>query len=138
MLLQDFRDAIIITLYMNNDEKSDCYNYQRITLLYIAHKMLARVLLNRLVPTIAEENLPVSQCGFRGTMDMAFVLQQLQEKYQEQNKGLYATFIGLTKTLDSVSKSGLWLIMKLLGCHSYFLQMVIPPAREPARSDHAQ
>ena len=65
-LPQDLRDdAVIITLYKNKCEKSDCSNYRGITLLSIAGKVLARVLLNRLVPTIAEEILSESQCGFR-------------------------------------------------------------------------
>ena len=57
-LSQDLRDAVIITLYKNKGEKSDCSNNRGITLLSIAGKVLARVLLNRLVPTIAEEILP--------------------------------------------------------------------------------
>ncbi|CAI9721540.1 Hypothetical predicted protein [Octopus vulgaris] len=64
-LPQDLHDAVIITLYKNKGEKSDCSNYRGNTLLSIAGKVLAKILLNRLVPTIAEENLPVSQCGFR-------------------------------------------------------------------------
>ena len=90
-LPQDLRDAVIITLYKNKGEKSDCSNYRGITLLSIAEKVLARVLLNRLVPTIAEEILHESQCCFRanrGTMDMVFVLHQVQEKCREQNMGL--------------------------------------------------
>lgn len=87
-------DAIIITLYKNEGEKSDCSNYRGITLLSIAGKILARILLNRLMPNIAEEHLPESQCGFRtnrSTTDMVFVLRQLQEKFREQNKALYVT-----------------------------------------------
>jgi hypothetical protein len=41
------------------------------------------VLLNRKVPTIAEDHLPETQWGFRvkrGTTDMVFILRQLQEK----------------------------------------------------------
>ena len=62
-----------------------------ITLLSISGKVLAKVLLHRLIPTIAEEILRESQCGFRanrGTMNMVFVLRQLQEKCWEQNMGL--------------------------------------------------
>ena len=99
---KDVRDAVIITLCKNKGEKSDCSNYRGITLLAIAGKVLARVLLNRLVPTIAEEILPESHCGFRanrGTMGMVFVLRQLQEKCREQNRGPYATFVGLYKSI---------------------------------------
>ena len=127
-LPQDLRDAIIITLYKNKGEKSDCSNYRGITLLSIAGKILARVLLNRLVPAVAEYHLPESQCGFRanrGTADMVFVLRQLQEKCREQNKGLYITFVDLTKAFDTVSRKGLWQIMERLGCPPKFLNMVI-------------
>ena len=64
-LTQDHRDAVIVSLYKNKGDKSDCSNYPGITLLSIAGKVLARVLLNRLIPTIAQENTPESQCGFR-------------------------------------------------------------------------
>ncbi|CAH1266354.1 Hypp3340 [Branchiostoma lanceolatum] len=116
---QDLRDAVIVSLYKNKGEKSDCSNYRGVTLLSIAGKILARVVLDRLIPTIAEENLPESQCGFRakrGTTDMIFVLRQIQEKCREQNMGLYAAFIDLTKAFDTVSRDGLWKILSRLGC----------------------
>lgn len=127
-LPHDLRDAIIITLYKNKGEKSDCSNYRGITLLSIAGKILARELLNRLIPSIAEEHLPESQCGFRtnrSTTDMVFVLRQLQEKCREQNKALFVTFVDLTKAFDSVSRKGLWQILERLGCPPKFLAMVI-------------
>ncbi|KAI8484505.1 hypothetical protein Bbelb_377760 [Branchiostoma belcheri] len=91
-------------------------------------KILARVLLNRLVPAVAEHHLPESQCGFRanrGTTDMVFVLRQLQEKCREQNKGLYITFVDLSKAFDTVSRKSLWMILERLGCPPKFLRMVI-------------
>ena len=127
-LPQDLRDAVIITLYKNKGEKSNCDNYRGITLLSIAGKILARMLLNRLVPTIAEDSTPESQCGFRrnrSTTDMVFVLRQLQEKCREQNKGLYVSFVDLTKAFDTVSRKGMWQIMERLGCPPRFLNMVI-------------
>ena len=90
-LPQVLRDAVIVSLYKNKGEKSDCSNYRGITLLSIAGKILARIILNRLLPTIAEEDLPESQCGFRanrGTSDMTFVLRQIQDKCREQNMSL--------------------------------------------------
>lgn len=110
-LPQELRDAVIITLYKNKGEISDCGNYLGITLLSIAGKVLARLLLNMLVPSIAEEHLPETQCDFRAnrsTTDMVFVLRQLQEKCREQNMGLYPTFVDLKKAFDTVSRKGLW------------------------------
>ncbi|WP_293703594.1 hypothetical protein, partial [Thiolapillus sp.] len=83
--------------------------YRDITLFSSAGKILARVLLNRLIPTIAQENTPESQCGFRsnrGTVDMIFVLRQIQEKCREQNMGLYAAFVDLTLILSAVMDRG--------------------------------
>ena len=134
-LPQDLRDAVI-TLYKNKGVKSDYSNYRGITLLSIAGKILARVLLNRLVPSIAADHIPESQCSFRAkrrTTDMVFSLRQLQEKCREQNKGLYITFVDLTKAFDTVSRKGLWLIMKRLGCPQKFLNMVIQ-----LHEDHGQ
>ena len=127
-LPQDLRDAIIITLYKNEGEKSDCSNYRGITLLSIAGKILARALLIRLIPSIAEEHFLESQCGFRNnrsTTDMVFVLCQLQEKCREQNKAPYVTFVDLTKAFDTVSRKDLWQILEQLACPLKFLAMVI-------------
>ena len=107
-------DEVIVSLYKNKGEKSDCSNYRGITLLSIAGKILARFLLNRLIPTIAQENKQKSQCGFRskrGTTDTIFVLRQIQKKCREQNIGLYAAFVDLTKAFDTVSRNGLWTIL---------------------------
>ena len=72
--------------------------------------MLAGVFMNRLIPTLAQESTSESQCGFRsnrGTTDMIFVLRQIQEKYREQNLGLYAAFVDLTKACDTVNRDEL-------------------------------
>ena len=77
-LPQDLRDAVIVSLYENKVEKSDCSNYRGIILLSIKGRILARVLLNRLIPTTTQENTPESQCEFRsnrGSVDMIFVLR---------------------------------------------------------------
>ena len=123
----DLCDAVIVSLHKNKGEKSDCSNYRGVTLLSTAGKILARVLLDRLIPAIAEDVLPESQCGFRanrGTTDMIFVLRQIQEKCREQNMALYAAFMDLTKAFDTVSREGLWRILGKLGCPPRFLSIL--------------
>ena len=127
ILPQDLKDAVIISLYKNKGEKSDCSNYGGITLLTIAGKVLARILLNRLIPSIIEDFTPESQCGFRanrGTTNMIFVLRQIQQKCREQNMGLFVAFIDLTKAFDTVSRDGLWKILSRLGCPPKFLTII--------------
>lgn len=57
-------------------------------------------------------------------MDMIFTVRQLQEKCREQNRGLYITFIDLTKAFDTVNRDGLWKIMSKFGCPQKFINMV--------------
>ena len=105
-----------------------CDNHRGISLLSIAGKILAKILLNRLNAHLDQTGLiPESQCGFRkdrGTIDMIFTARQLQEKCQEQNVDLYMTFVDLTKAFDTVSRDGLWKIMAKFGCPPRFIAMV--------------
>ena len=55
---------------------------------------------------------------------MIFVLRQIQEKCREQNMGLYAAFVDLTKAFDTVSRDGLWKILARLGCPPKFLTIL--------------
>ena len=74
-LPQDFKDASIIHLYKNKGSHQACDNHRGISLLSIAGKALATVLLNRLIAHLEQGLLPESQCGFwkdRGTIDMFF------------------------------------------------------------------
>ena len=91
-----------------------------VSLLSIAGRILAKILLNRLNAHLDQAGLiPESQCGFRkdrGTIDIIFTARQLQEKCQKQNVDLYMTFVDLTKAFDTVSRDGLWKIMAKFGC----------------------
>ena len=117
-----------LSTYSKGKNPQVCDNHRGISLLSIAGKILARVLLNRLNEHLERSGLlPESQCGFRknrGTTDMIFTARQLQEKCQEQNVDLYMTFVDLTKAFDTVNREGLWKIMAKFGCHAKFIAMV--------------
>jgi hypothetical protein len=116
-----------VALYKNKGSKSDCGNYRGISLLSIAGKILARILLNRLINSVSEHNLPEAQCGFRpgrSTTDMVFAVHQVQEKCIEQQMDLYAVFIDLTKAFDTVNISALWTILMKLGCPRKFTTLI--------------
>ena len=125
---QEFKDASIIHLYKRKGNPQVCDNHRGISLLSVAGKILAKILLNRLNAHLDQTGLiPESQCGFRkdrGTIDMIFTARQLQEKCQEQNVDLYMTFVDLTKAFDTVSRDGLWKIMAKFGCPPRFIAMV--------------
>ena len=87
-ILQEFKDASIIHLYKRKGNPQVCDNHRGISLLSIAGKILAKILLNRLNVHLDQAGLlSESQCGFRkdrGTLDTIFTARQLQEKCQEQ------------------------------------------------------
>ena len=86
--------------------ESNCNNYRGISLLSIAGKVFAKVVLPRL-QVLASTVYPEAQSGFRAemsTIDMIFATRQLQEKCREQQMPLYIAFIDLTKAFDLVSK----------------------------------
>ena len=118
----DMRGAKIVTLYKNKGDRSECNSYRGISLLSIVGKVFARVILARL-QVLAAQVYPESQCGFRAgrsTIDMIFSVRQLQEKCQEQNKPLFLAFLDLTKAFDLVSRSGLFQLLKKIGCPQSF------------------
>ena len=123
---EDFRDALIVALYKNKGSKTDCGNYRGISLLSIAGKIFARIILNRLI-AVSEANLPEAQCGFRpgrSTVDMIFTVRQVQEKCLEQNLDLYSVFIDLTKAFDTVNREALWDVLARFGCPPKFIQII--------------
>jgi len=104
-----------------------CIYSHGISLLSVAGKVLARVMLRRLLIHVAETVLPESQCGFRrgrSTIDMIFVARLLQEKCREQHRRLFFAFIDLTKAFDTVNCDLLWKVLAKFGCTSHFLTML--------------
>nr|VZH90198.1 unnamed protein product [Spirometra erinaceieuropaei] len=124
---QDFKDATIVHLYKRKGNRQVCDNHRGISLLNIAGKIFAGILLNRLNNHLKQGLLPGSQCGFRrhrGTTDMIFAARQLQEKCQEMRTHLHSTFVDLTKDFDTVNREGMWKIIQKFGCPERFIQTV--------------
>lgn len=124
---QDFKDASIISIFKNKGSRTCCDDYRGISLLSIAGKILARVILNRINNNLIASVYPESQCGFRagrGTVDMIFGLRQLQEKSREQDKDLFMVFVDLTKAFDTVSRPTLWKVLSKLGVPSDMLRVI--------------
>ena len=124
---QQWRDANIVAIYKNKGDKSICGNSRGISLLSAAGKVLAKVMLQRLINTITEESLPESQCGFRknrSTVDMIFTTRQLQEKCREQHQDLFMAFIDLSKAFDTVNRELLWSVLTKFGCPAKFVSIL--------------
>ena len=121
----DFKNANIITIFKKGDHMS-CGNYRGISLLCIAGKIFARILLDRLLQ-LEEEILPESQCGIRpsrGTIDMIFCARQLQEKIREQQQPLMQIFCDLRKAFDKVPRPAMWLTLDKFGCPDRVINLI--------------
>ena len=115
-LPQQWKDASIILVYMQNGERTEFGNSRGISLLSVAGKVLARIMLNRLLEHVVDLLLPESQCGFRrgrSTIDMISVVRQLQEECREQHQDLYMAFVDLTKEFEIVNRT-------FSSCHGWF------------------
>ena len=125
---QAFKDADLVHLYKNKGDIKCCDNHRGISLLCIAGKIFARILLNRLVSHLEAISLiPESQCGFvagRSTIDPCFALRQLQEKCWLHNRDLYLLFVDLTKAFDTVNREGLWALLAKIGCPEHFISII--------------
>ncbi len=113
-----------MVIYKQKGDRAVCGNSRGISLFSIAGKVLAKIMLSRLVEHISEAVLPKTQCGFRksrSTTDMFFVLRQLMEKSREQKKDLYVAFIDLSKAFDTINRDLLWKNLSKLGVPPKFL-----------------
>ena len=121
----------MVHLYKRKGNSQACDNHRGISLLCIAGKVLARILLNRLIEHLENGLFPESQCGFRkerGTIDMVFTARLLQEKCQEQNVDLYTTWwkplipsaamaSGASwVSLDALTDSSRWSVSSMTAC----------------------
>jgi len=113
--------------YKNKGDSADCGNSRGISLLSVGGKILARIMLNRLLTHVAEVTLPETQCGFRrgrSTIDMVFVAHLLQEKCREQHRPLYMAYIDLSKAFDTIDQAILWKTLSKFGCPPIFLAIL--------------
>jgi hypothetical protein len=115
-LPQQWKESIIAPIHKNGD-KTDCNNYQRISLLSTAYKIVSNVLLARLIPYVSEI-IGDHQYGFhcnRSTMDQILYVQQILEKKWEYNGTVHQLFIDFKKAYNSVNRVVLYNILLEFG-----------------------
>ena len=126
-LQQQWKNGIIILAYKQKGDRAGCDNSRGISLISVAGKVLAKIMLTRLLEHMVDLVLPESQCVFRrgrSTIDMIFVTRQLQENCRDQHQDLYLAFVDLTKAFDTVNRDLLWNILRKFGCPPTFIAIL--------------
>ena len=126
-LPQQWKNANIFLVYKQTGDRAECGNSRCISLLSVAGKVLAKIMLTHLLEHVVDLVLPESRCGFRrgrSTIDMIFVARQLHEESREQHQDLYMAFVDLLKAFDTVNQNLLWNNLRKFGCPPTFIAML--------------
>ena len=115
VVMEDWRSAVIVTLYKGKVESTECNNYRGNTLLTVVRKIYARIQVDR-VHRVTEGLTDDEQGGFRGgkgCIDQIFTLRQIGEKAWEKKCRVYVGFMDLEKTYDRVNREALWQVLRM-------------------------
>lgn len=109
---KDWHNAEVILIFKKGDN-TDIENYRPISLLCHLHKLLMRIITNRITPKF-DQYQPVEQAGFRkgySTLDQLQTLKLLLEKVNEYNIELHLPFVDFRKAFDSIE---IWAFLSAL------------------------
>ena len=101
---EDWRSAVIVPLYRGKGERTECESYTGISLLTVARKIYAVILVDKL-RRVTGGLIDDEQGGFRtgsGCVDQIFTLKQIGERAREKKCRVYVVFIDLEKAYDRV------------------------------------
>ena len=96
---EDWRSAVIPTLYKGKGERMKCSNNRGVSLLSVIEKIYAGILIDR-VRKVTEGLIDYKQRGFRagrGCVDQIFTLKQISEKAREKISRVYWGFMDLER-----------------------------------------
>ena len=101
-LPQKWKNANIILAYKQKGDRAEC----GISLLSVADKVLAKIMLTHLFEYIVDLVLHESQIGFRRERRTIYIfaVRQQQKKCREQHQDLYMAIVDLTKAFDTVNR----------------------------------
>ena len=105
---------------------SDCNNWRGITLLPIAGKIMAKIVLQRISKAI-DNVLRNEQAGFRrgrSCTDQIFALRNIIEQSNEWQRQLYINFVDFEKAFDSIHRDSLWRILRSYGIPQHIVQII--------------
>jgi hypothetical protein len=124
-LPQDWREAILIPFPKKGD-KTLCTNYRGISLIDIAGKIFASIILNRFLK-IRDERTRINQAGFRpgrGCVDQILSLRLILEHRSRHQQSTVTCFLDFAAAFDSIHRQSLWRILEADGLPIKLLNLI--------------
>jgi len=124
-LPEDWNESINVPIYKKVD-KTDCSNYNGISLLPTTYKILSNILLLRLTP-YANEIIGDNESGFphnRSTTHQILCICETHKTKWEYNEAVHQLFIDFKKAYDSVRREDLYNILIEFGIPMKLLRLI--------------
>ncbi|CAH8629789.1 unnamed protein product, partial [Schistosoma margrebowiei] len=121
----DWSQSLIVPVYKKG-QKSSCDSHRGISLTNIVSKILASIILRRLIKA-REEQTRENQAGFRpgrGCIDQIFTLRQVLEHRCTFRRPTIVVFLDLKAAFDSVDREVLWQCLSLKGVPKKYINLI--------------
>lgn len=115
---EDWKANYLVPLPKSGD-LTNCGRWRGILLSSVPSKVFSRILNGRL-----QTYLEAASRAGRGTADMIFTLRMALEIARRKSHPLYILFVDLAKAYDSVSRVGLWELLKIKGVPPQFIRLL--------------
>jgi len=116
----------VITIVPKSGDLSKCSNNRGITLLPLALKVLNRIIINRIEPSL-DKILRENQAGFRkgrSCREQIHCIRLLIEKSKEYRHPLYTCFVDYKAAFDSVDQDLLWVALERYGVPPVYINIL--------------
>nr|VZH98848.1 unnamed protein product [Spirometra erinaceieuropaei] len=116
----------ILVPILKKGDKTRCENYRGISLIDVAAKIFAIVLLGRF-QAVRDSRTRLNQAGFRagrGCADQIFTLRRILEFRHSYQQPTAVCFVDFAAAFDSVYRESLWRIMALDGVPAKIIAML--------------
>nr|VZI08543.1 unnamed protein product [Spirometra erinaceieuropaei] len=125
-VVPDDWDLGILVPILKKGDKTRCENYRGISLIDVAAKIFAIVLLRRF-QAVRDSRTRPNQAGFRagrGCADQIFTLRRILEFHHSYQQPTAVCFVDFSAAFDSVHRESLWRIMALDGVPAKIIAMI--------------
>ena len=103
----------------------ECGSYRAVKLLENGMKVLEGVLEKRLRQKVKIDNMQFGFVPGKETVDVIFMVRQLQEKFLEKRKDVSFTFVDLEKAFDRVPREVVRWALRQLGVEEWLVHTVM-------------